>query len=258
MSYINDALLKAQKEKKSPYAVYEPVLSASGKKTGKPRRKFLITGILIFFLCATGFFALMHYSSGVKKAPVQKPLMVAQAQNITPAIKPVVVPQPVIRKAAAVNKNETALKTKTVPAKTQTEPKVRQGVADAKTLYAQAVKKQQEGKLEEAKRLYKKVIKIDPRNVQALNNLGVIYMNKKTYKWAVVRLNDAIKVKHDYPDAHYNLACLYAQQNDTNRSLSYLKNAVGLNPQVKKWAENDNDLKVLADLPEFKKLLEKN
>ena len=90
-----------------------------------------------------------------------------------------------------------------------------------------------------------------------MNNLGVIYMNKKSYKWAIIRLNDAIKVKHNYPDAHYNLACLYAQKNDANRSLSYLKDAIRLNPQVKNWAVNDSDLKVLTDLPEFKKLLEK-
>ena len=39
--------------------------------------------------------------------------------------------------------------------------------------------------------------------------------------------------------------------------LLYLKNAIRFNPEVRKWAENDSDLKVLADLPEFKKLLEK-
>jgi len=32
MSYINDALRKAQQDKKSPYAAYEPLLSPSGKK----------------------------------------------------------------------------------------------------------------------------------------------------------------------------------------------------------------------------------
>ena len=82
-------------------------------------------------------------------------------------------------------------------------------------------------------------------------------MNKKSYKWATIRLNDAIKVKYNYPDAHYNLACLYAQKNDAARSLSYLRNAIGFNPEVRKWAKDDGDLKVWADLPEFKKLLEK-
>lgn len=246
MSYINDALLKAQKDKKSPYAAYEPILSASGKKIKRPRKRLLLTGILIFLFWTAGIIVLLYWS-GEKKTPAA-PLKISGATVTVPAA-----PQAV--KIAAENKNEAVSKTETVSAvkKIKAEP----DNADSKILYAQAVKEQQEGNLEKAKGLYKKVIKMDPRNVQALNNLGVIYMNKKSYKWALIRLNDALKVKHNYPDAHYNLACLYAQQNDTNRSLSYLKNAIGFNPQVKKWAENDGDLKVLADLPEFKKLLEK-
>jgi len=48
-------------------------------------------------------------------------------------------------------------------------------------------------------------------------------MKKKVYKWAIIRLNDALRIKYDYPDAHYNLACIYAQNNDLSRSISYLK-----------------------------------
>jgi len=250
MSYINDALLKAQQEKKSSYAVYEPILSNSGKKVNRPKKKLLLTVILIFFLWIAGTIFLLNWP-GEKKVAVQKPLRVAQVPGIAPPV-----PQ-AVKVTAADNKNKNGLKTKTVSANTKTELKVRPEIADSRILYAQAIKKQQEGNLEGAKSLYKKVIKIDPRNIQALNNLGVIYMNKKSYKWAIIRLNDAIKVKHDYPDAHYNLACLYAQKNDANRSLSYLKNAIRFNPQVRNWAVNDSDLKVLADLPEFKKLLEK-
>jgi tetratricopeptide (TPR) repeat protein len=111
--------------------------------------------------------------------------------------------------------------------------------------------------LEEAKSLYKKVVKIDPRNIQALNNLGVIYMSQKKYKWAIIHFNDALNIKNDYTDVHYNLACLYAQKNDVPQSLVYLKNAIEFNPEVRQWAKNDSDLKTLANLPEFKKLLEK-
>ena len=250
MSYINDALLKAQKEKKSPYAVYEPVLSVSGKKTGRSRKRLFLTGILIFFLWTAGTIVWLNWS-GEKKAPATTPATVSPVQSVAPAM-----PQ-VAKIIIADNKNETGLKKETAFAKIEPGLKVKPEIADSKILYAQAVKKQQEGNLEEARNLYRKVLKIDPQNIQALNNLGVIHMNTKYYKKAIMRFNDAIKLKHDYPDAYYNLACLYAQQNDTNRSLSYLKNAIGFNPQVRKWAENDSDLKVLADLPEFKKLLEK-
>ena len=51
-------------------------------------------------------------------------------------------------------------------------------------------------------------------------------MSQKRYKRAIMRFKDAIKIKHDYSDAHYNLACVYAKKNNTDRSLLYLKNAV--------------------------------
>ena len=130
-------------------------------------------------------------------------------------------------------------------------------IAESKALFAQAMERQREGKLKKAQTLYRKAIKFDPDNVQALNNLGVTYMSQKKYKRAIIRFKDAIKIKHNYPDAHYNLACLYAQKNDAARSLLYLKNAIRYNPEVIKWAKDDSDLQVLADLPAFKKLLER-
>ena len=144
-----------------------------------------------------------------------------------------------------------------LPQETTAQVRTKQETAESKALFAQALKLQHEGKLKEAKRLYREVIKIDQNNVQAFNNLGVIHMSQKRYKWAIKRFNDAINVKHNYPDAHYNLACLYAQKNDAARSLLYLKNAVEFNPEVIKWAKDDADLQVLADLPAFKKLLER-
>jgi tetratricopeptide (TPR) repeat protein len=143
------------------------------------------------------------------------------------------------------------------PRKTTAKVRTTQEIAESKTLFAQALERQREGKLEEAKKLYRKVVEIDQYNVQAFNNLGVIYMGEKNYKRAIMRFNNALDIKHDYVDAHYNLACLYAQKNDVPQSLFYLKNAIEFNPEVKKWAKNDGDLKALANLPEFKNLMEK-
>ncbi|PKN52905.1 MAG: hypothetical protein CVU55_06700 [Deltaproteobacteria bacterium HGW-Deltaproteobacteria-13] len=253
MSYINDALLKAQKDKKSPYAAYEPILSASGKKTGRPRKWLPITVIILCILWAAGMIVFLNGHENLlnrslkKKMPAATPLIVATVPAAVP-----VQPQ-IIEKTATDNKSDAGLKAKTRPAaiKAGTE------IAESKILYEQAFKKQQAGNLDEARDLYRKVLKIDPQNVQALNNLGVIHMNTKYYKKAILRFNDAIHIKHDYTDAHYNLACLYAQKNNARQSLFYLDKAVHLNPQVRKWAANDADLKVLSDLPEFKKLLEK-
>lgn len=246
MSYINDALRKAQKDKKLPYAAYETIVAVSGKKTNQSRKWKHIAGIFIVVFCAVVLFSLLHHPED-KKIPA-KTLTVLNEQLAVPLNRPVSKPAP--EEPPVENKKEPSLLIK----KVEPESRITPEIADAKKIYAQALQKHQEGKLEEAKELYKKVIKLDSRNIEALNNLGVVYMNKKVYKWAIIRLNDALKIKHDYPDAHYNLACIYAQNNDSNKSLSSLKNAIKYNPQARKWASEDKDLKVLADLPEFKKM----
>jgi len=246
MSYINEALRKVQKEKESRYVAYEHIVEASGKKLNRSQKWLSLMGISIVFFFAAGIIVLLYWSED-KKMPATAPVRASAVVKIIPAV-----PQ-IVKETIAYPKNKAGLNKEIASA----EVKVKPEIADSKNFYAQALQRQREGKLEEAKSLYKKVIKIDPRNIQALNNLGVIYMSKKTYKWAIIRFNNALNIKHDYTDAHYNLACLYAQKNDVPQSLFYLKNAIDFNPEVRKWAKNDGDLKALANLPEFKKLLEK-
>jgi len=238
MSYINDALRKLQKEKNTRYVAYDNIVSATGKKS-EPSQKWLsIIGILIVCLFVAGMIVFLYGNKDKKVSAMQR--------INAPPVAPTVLAEP-----------EQIKKVESKQLKTKVTVITKQKIAESKAFFTQALQKQREGKLEEAKSLYKKVIKIDPQNIQALNNLGVIYMSKKTYKWAIIRFNDAINIKHNYTDAHYNLACLYAQKNDVPQSLSYLKNAIAFNPEVRKWAKNDGDLKVLGNLSEFKKLMEK-
>jgi tetratricopeptide (TPR) repeat protein len=238
MSYINDALRKLQKEKKTRYVAYDHIVSAPGKKS-EPSQKWLsIIGILIIFFIAA-VITVFLYGNEDKKVPA--------IQRISaPPVAPTVLAEPKPNK-----------KVESKQLKTKAKVRTKQEIAESKALFAQALQKQREGKLEEAKSLYKKVVKIDPQNMQALNNLGVIYMSQKRYKWAIIRFNDALNIKHNYTDAHYNLACLYAQKNDIHQSMFYLKNAIKFNPEAGQWAKDDGDLKALANLPEFKKLMEK-
>jgi tetratricopeptide (TPR) repeat protein len=240
MSYINDALRKVQKEKESRYVVYGHIVSASGKKTEPVQKWLSVIGISAVFFFAAGMIIFL-YGPGDKKVPatrISEPSMAAST-------------------VVAGHRPEGNTKVEFLPQGTTAQFRTKQETDESKALFAQALKLQHEGKLKEAKRLYREVIKIDQNNVQAFNNLGVIHMSQKRYKWAIKRFNDAINVKHNYPDAHYNLACLYAQKNDAAQSLLYLKNAIRYNPEVRHWAENDGDLQTMADLPEFKKLLEK-
>jgi tetratricopeptide (TPR) repeat protein len=243
MSYINNALRKLQKEKKSHYVAYDHIVSAPGRKSERPQKWLSIIGISIVLFFAAAMIIFLHGLEDVK-APVIQKISVPQAASTA---APDVIKEPSEIKSTRVEKP----KKKVVKAITAAE------IAESKALFAQALERQREGKLDEAKILYRKVVKIDPYNVQAFNNLGVIYMGEKNYKRAILRFNNALDIKHNYVDAHYNLACLYAQKNDLPQSLFYLKNAIDFNPEVRKWAKNDNDLKVLANLPEFKKMMER-
>lgn len=250
MSYINEALRKAQKDKKSDYAAYEPIVSAAGKKASGTRKWFIIAGVAMLFLWAGAVVALLHRPEE-KTIPAMTDVIAAREAIVAP------VATPPAEEIAPLVQKEAAPAAKPAPVEIPAVIKEAPGNNDAQALYAQAVQKQREGKLTEAKDLYKQVIKIDPKNIQALNNLGVVYMDQKVYKWAAIRLNDALKIKHDYPKAHYNLACLYAQQNNREQSLHHLQKAIGLNPEARTWAQTDEDFRVFADLPEFKKLMEK-
>ena len=289
MSYINDALRKVQKEKESRYLAYENIVSAPVKKLDRSKKWLPIIGILAVFFFAAGM-GVFLYGSDDKKVPVQRISPPVAALNVVNGQKPEdntkMALQPRETTAPVGTKQEIgqsggaptdrsrrlpeitrppasygALPPQLVPGDSKSRGietnETKKDIAKSKALFEQAVERQREGKLMKAQTLYRKAIKFDPDNVQAINNLGVTHMSQKKYNRAIIRFKEAIKIKHDYPDAHYNLACLYAQQNDAARSLLYLKNAIRYNPEVIKWAKADSDLQVLADLPAFKKLLER-
>lgn len=250
MSYINDALRKVQKEKKSYNISYSHIISTPEKKFDRSQKLLLLAGLLLVFFSTAGVIVLLYWPED-KKAPVLPQeiasVRVQEQVSVAPA------QLQAIKEAITVPQNKPEIKKGTKSVELKDKPTI----TDSKALYAQALRKQYEGKLEKAKDLYVEVLKSDQMNVQALNNLGVIYMNQKNYKKAIKCFNNALAIKHNYVDAHYNLACLYAQKRDTEQSLFYLKNAIEFNPQAKQWAKSDADLKVLSALPEFINLMEK-
>lgn len=285
MSYINEALHKVQKEKESPYAAYGDIVSATGKKPDQRRKWFSAIGLLIVILYTAGMIVFLYWPE-INKKPrlvtvVHVPIVVTvpPLQNVAiqtnpPAFTPkqaaplpakateAAAPIPVsVEKKPAVSKIMPVVKEKKPNVVVPTSGMKQESSSKATRtnmvmLYAQALQKQNEGKLAEAKALYEDILKEDPRHVSALNNLGVIFMSHKMNKEAIISFNKAIHVRHNYVDAHYNLACLYAKSNDKKRSLFNLKNAIDLNPEVRQWSARDSDLKNIADLPEFKKIMQ--
>ncbi|GEM_PF-885499 len=66
-----------------------------------------------------------------------------------------------------------------------------------------------EGKIDEAEKCFLDLLYLNPKNPEALNNLGAIYHTRGNFKEAENHFIKALEVKEDYPEALLNLADLY-------------------------------------------------
>ena len=130
-----------------------------------------------------------------------------------------------------------------------------ESVIKAKTFYDKARHLHKSGRLEDARRFYLKTLELDPGYVDALNNLGIIYIHDRDYMAAQQNFEKAIRLKPMHVDLYYNLACLYAIKGEVKQSLKHLKKAVSLNHSVKDWARKDTDLEILHGRPEFEEIM---
>lgn len=128
----------------------------------------------------------------------------------------------------------------------------------AKTLYARAKQFHKTGRLKDARRFYLETLRVDPGYGEALNNLGVIYIQDRNYAAAKRTFEKAIRLSPDQVDPHYNLACLHAIKGELSLSLAHLRKAVSLDPSAKEWARRDTDLKNLRGVPEFESIVGEN
>lgn len=227
MSYINDALRKAQKEKDNRYEPFGGVIAPSPEGPNRPRKRRVIAGTAV---------ALVILVSAV--------LLFAVYGQQQPSARPKGAPTP---EATVAEK----------PAPKAAEKAIRPPVTrDADVRYQEALIAQRAGDLRRAEALYTKVLALDPGHVRTLNNLGVIYMGQKKRGKAIAVFGRAIVLKKDYVDPYYNLACLYAQTNQIDESLWYLKVAATIDGGVIDWVKKDADMKKVAASPEFKKIME--
>jgi tetratricopeptide (TPR) repeat protein len=210
MSYIHEALQKAQKEKDARFPKYKRILLGS---KGKPGIFFSRILWLIFLFVILLAFTVNSWFDFKNK----KTIPVLENQKT------------VVSNKAGASKNG----------------------AD---FYKRARYFQTIGRLKEAQKLYKQALILEPDNVYALNNLGVIYIQQRNYSKAQNSLESAIRLKQEYVDPYYNLACLYSFKGKTIKSLENLKKAISLDKSAKEWARKDRDLQNMRGVPEFEEI----
>lgn len=120
--------------------------------------------------------------------------------------------------------------------------------------------------LNKAEEKYKRAIDVDPQWVKAWNNQGVLLLKhaacagdderQQLLQRAKKALEKAVALKH--PAALFNLACVAAQQGQTEECVRFLEESykVGNLPSVKELRQNVF-LKAVRDTAAFKAFVEK-
>ena len=124
-----------------------------------------------------------------------------------------------------------------------------------------AVENHKENKIEQAQNLYHKVLKLNPRHSETLNNLGVISLNLNEYQKANEYFRKAIKINPNHADAHYNLGSILGDEKEYQKAIPFYKKAIAINPNYTNAYYNLGlALKELGDFREaidcFKKVIE--
>lgn len=99
---------------------------------------------------------------------------------------------------------------------------------------------------------YQRAIVLDPQNPFYRLSLGGVYFSLRNYDEAAKLFEQAVLLKPDWPNAHYNLAWADYQRGDYKKAASEMENVLSLlNPK-----ENKADYeKAKKELEEFKKKL---
>jgi len=103
----------------------------------------------------------------------------------------------------------------------------------------QAVTAHQEGKLDEAEGLYLSLLKIDPKDLDAHNNLGVLFNSLGRLDEAEISYRKAIKLKPDYAEAHCNLGITINTLKRFDEAEASFNKAIELKPS---YVEAHNNL----------------
>ena len=78
--------------------------------------------------------------------------------------------------------------------------------------------------------LYQRILKLDPKNVNALNCLGAICINANLLQQAQNYLTLAVQQQPDSLTAHYNLGLVFYRQGLAKEALPHLRYCLSKNP----------------------------
>jgi tetratricopeptide (TPR) repeat protein len=249
MSYIHEALNKAQKERDVRDGDYSGVLSARRVRKGFFQRRPILWMSLLLILVFLAFASYSWLGFRVKQSPVTSERTYKMPGTTSRSVAAVESG----KSTAAPTRPSAAAKSGPNRAATS-QPK---RLLDAKNSYERGKIYHKKGRLQDAKRLYRETLRIDPGHVDALNNLAVIYLHEKNFPAAQRSFEKAIRLRPENVDPHYNLACLYSLKGEITKSLAHLRRALELDKSAIQWALKDSDLDNVRGNPGFESIVSK-
>lgn len=109
---------------------------------------------------------------------------------------------------------------------------------DWKSFLQQGVRLHQSGQLNEAGEIYKKILKDDPKNSDALQMLGFIHYQKGEYNPASKLIRQAIEIYPQSSTYYNNLGLVLRKQGNTTEAISCFKNSLELKPNLTEALNN--------------------
>ena len=105
------------------------------------------------------------------------------------------------------------------------------GAESAKEVFDGAVRALAAGDYQTAERGFQSVLRLEPRNIAALSNLGVIYSRTNRADQAITVYRQALKVSPDDTALLLNLGLVYLRKQDHSRALPLFERIVAIDPQ---------------------------
>jgi Flp pilus assembly protein TadD len=128
--------------------------------------------------------------------------------------------------------------------------------ADARTLYLQGEALRSLDRFADAIVPLAKVAQQEPENVQVWIALGWCHKRTGRIDLAIEALKSALAADSDEPLIRYNLACYYSVAGDKSNALTYLEQALTLDPNFRLLIDDEADFDALRGDPEFQAVCE--
>jgi tetratricopeptide (TPR) repeat protein/2-polyprenyl-3-methyl-5-hydroxy-6-metoxy-1,4-benzoquinol methylase len=121
----------------------------------------------------------------------------------------------------------------------------------AKDAMLKGVSYYQSGDMDKALQWYKKCLSIQPENIAALSNMGLVLHTKDRLEEAITIYQKAIAIQPDFENSHYNLGNALKDQGKLEEAVTSYQKAISIKPDYAEAYSNlGNTLKDLRKLEE--------